>query len=128
VPAKMAWIEADKDGDVCGVLPGTSHVVRLGKFRGRKMPSLHDVLVDRLEQVANEFSTLVADLLAERESVPPDQRAGPVWRAYDERFIQLISQYGDLGRRLQLGARHLRVKAPTPVHHRDGGAGGGIAA
>jgi hypothetical protein len=50
------------------------------------MPTLHDVLVDRLEQMANEFSTLVAELLAERESIPPDQRAG----AYDERFIELI--------------------------------------
>jgi hypothetical protein len=96
----------------------------LGNSGEEKMPTLHDVLVDRLEQVANEFSTLVADLLAERESIPPDQRAG----AYDERFIELIRQYGDLERRLQLGARHLRVKAPTPAHHRDGGAGGGIAA
>ena len=77
------------------------------------MPTLHDVLVDRLEQVANEFSTLVAELLAERESIPPGQRAGPVWRAYDERFIELIRQYGDLERRLQLGARDLRAKAPT---------------
>ena len=77
------------------------------------MPTLHDVLVDRLEQVANEFSTLVAELLAERESIPPDQRTGPVGRAYDERFIELIRQYGDLERRLQLGARDLRAKAPT---------------
>jgi hypothetical protein len=76
------------------------------------MPTLHDVLVDRLEQMANEFSTLVAELLAERESIPPDQRAG----AYDERFIELTRQYGDLERRLQLGARDLHAKALTPAH------------
>jgi hypothetical protein len=74
--------------------------------------SLHAALVDRLEQEAAEFSGMIDELLAERERIPPDQRTGPAWKAYDERFVELIRWYGDLGRRIQLGSAALRAKAP----------------
>ena len=52
--------------------------------------TLHEALVDRLEQEAAEFSGMIDELLAERESIPPDQRTGPGWKTYDERFVELI--------------------------------------
>ena len=78
------------------------------------MPTLHDALIDRLEQEAAEFNRLVSELLEERESIPADQRTGRAWEAYDELFIELVRQYGDLGRRLQLGSAALRAKSSSP--------------